>query len=80
VPILNGLTFAITPGQNVGIVSASGGGKSTISSLLLRFYNLGSGKITIDNKDIQSMNITQLRRQIGVVSQEPGKLSPRAQQ
>jgi ABC-type multidrug transport system fused ATPase/permease subunit len=49
----------------------SGCGKSTICSLLLRYYNIASGSITIDDQPIESINIKYLRRHIGVVSQEP---------
>lgn len=71
VNIFEGLTFSIEPGTNVAIVGPSGGGKSTISSLLLRFYDPNSGKVLINDVDISTMNLKQLRRRIGVVSQEP---------
>lgn len=71
VKIFNGLDFEIPQGSNVAIVGPSGGGKSTIASLLLRFYNPTAGQILIDGKDIGKMNAKSLRRKIGVVSQEP---------
>lgn len=71
VTIFNDLTFTIPPGSNVCIVGQSGGGKSTITSLLLRFYDPVSGSIKIGGTDIRDMNLKSLRRQIGVVSQEP---------
>ncbi|GES59448.1 ABC multidrug transporter Mdr2 [Aspergillus terreus] len=71
VPIFKDLNFEIPQGTNVAIVGPSGGGKSTIASLLLRFYNPTAGKILIDGKDISAMNAKSLRRKIGVVSQEP---------
>ncbi|KAL5358991.1 P-loop containing nucleoside triphosphate hydrolase protein [Aspergillus floccosus] len=71
VPIFKDLNFEIPQGTNVAIVGPSGGGKSTIASLLLRFYNPTAGKILIDGKDIGAMNAKSLRRKIGVVSQEP---------
>ena len=55
----------------MAIVGPSGGGKSTIASLLLRFYSPTEGRITIDGKDISTMNVKSLRRKIGIVSQEP---------
>jgi putative ABC transport system ATP-binding protein len=71
VTIFKGLDFEIPPGSNVAIVGPSGGGKSTIGALLLRFYNPSQGRILISGKDISKMNVKSLRRKIGVVSQEP---------
>ncbi|KAH8428391.1 ATP-binding cassette permease mdr2 [Aspergillus melleus] len=71
VPIFRDLDFEIPQGTNVAIVGPSGGGKSTIASILLRFYNPTEGKVLIDGKDISQMNAKSLRRKIGVVSQEP---------
>ncbi|KAK7753119.1 ATP-binding cassette permease mdl1 [Diatrype stigma] len=71
VAIFNGLSFEIPSGSNVCIVGPSGGGKSTVSSLLLRFYNPTSGTISINGVDITKMNVKSLRRRIGMVSQEP---------
>ncbi|KAK0727361.1 putative multidrug resistance protein 2 [Lasiosphaeria miniovina] len=71
VAIFNNLDFEIPSGSNVCIVGPSGGGKSTVASLLLRFYNPTSGSITINGVDISKMNGKSLRRRIGMVSQEP---------
>ncbi|KAL2191753.1 hypothetical protein L209DRAFT_673305 [Thermothelomyces heterothallicus CBS 203.75] len=71
VTIFNDLDFEIPSGANVCIVGPSGGGKSTVASLLLRFYNPTSGTITIDGVDISKMNVKSLRRRIGMVAQEP---------
>lgn len=71
VSIFNGLSFEIPSGTNVCIVGPSGGGKSTVSSLLLRFYDPTAGRVTIDGVDIAKMNAKALRRRIGMVSQEP---------
>ncbi|KAI5867132.1 P-loop containing nucleoside triphosphate hydrolase protein [Durotheca rogersii] len=71
VTIFNGLNFEIPSGTNVCIVGPSGGGKSTVSSLLLRFYDVTSGSISINGVDISKMNAKSLRRRIGMVSQEP---------
>ncbi|KAL1583736.1 hypothetical protein WHR41_07533 [Cladosporium halotolerans] len=71
VSIFEDLTFTIPQGSNVAIVAPSGAGKSTVASLLLRFYNPNSGTITINGKDISQMNAKQLRRRIGYVGQEP---------
>lgn len=71
VNIFTNLTFSIPHGTNVAIVGPSGGGKSTISSLLLRFYTPSSGTISINGQDISAVNIKSLRRKIGLVGQEP---------
>ncbi|KAL2888181.1 ATP-dependent permease MDL1 [Ceratocystis lukuohia] len=71
VSIFNGLNFTIPSGSNVCIVGPSGGGKSTVTSLLLRFYAPTQGSIAINGVDISTMNAKSLRRRIGIVSQEP---------
>ena len=71
VKIFNGLNFEIPSGSNVCVVGPSGGGKSTVASLLLRFYNPTSGTISINGVDVSTMNVKSLRRRIGMVSQEP---------
>ncbi|KAK5196090.1 ATP-binding cassette permease mdl1 [Exophiala xenobiotica] len=71
VKIFQNLDFEIPQGTNVAIVGPSGGGKSTIASLILRFYTPTEGRILIDGKDISKMNVKSLRRKIGIVSQEP---------
>ncbi|KAI9799969.1 MAG: multidrug-resistance transporter mdr2 [Sarcosagium campestre] len=71
VKIFNNLDFEVPQGTNVAIVGPSGGGKSTIASLLLRFYLPQEGCIKINGQDISKLNIKSLRRKIGVVSQEP---------
>ena len=71
VNIFNNIDFEIPEGSNVAIVAPSGGGKSTIASLMLRFYSPTQGTIKIDGVDISTMNVKQLRRKIGLVAQEP---------
>ncbi|KAI1003923.1 ABC multidrug transporter [Podosphaera aphanis] len=75
VKIFDGLDFEIPSGTNVAIVGPSGGGKSTIGSLLLRFYPPTSGNISINGTDISTMNAKSLRRRIGMVGQEPVLMS-----
>jgi putative ABC transport system ATP-binding protein len=75
VQIFDGLNFEIPASSNVAIVGPSGGGKSTIGALLLRFYNPTEGSITINGVDITTMNGKSLRRRIGIVSQEPVLMS-----
>ncbi|KAI1172314.1 P-loop containing nucleoside triphosphate hydrolase protein [Nemania sp. FL0916] len=69
--IFKDMNFSIPGGSNVCIVGPSGGGKSTVASLLLRFYDLDSGSIRLNGIDISTMNAKSLRRHIGVVAQEP---------
>ena len=71
VEIFKNLSFRIEEGSNVCCVAPSGAGKSTIASMLLRFYDPTSGSITIAGKNIANMNAKQLRRKIGYVGQEP---------
>ena len=71
VPVLQGLSVSVKASQTLALVGASGSGKSTVVSLIERFYNPLSGHITLDNIDLRSLNIRWLRSQIGIVSQEP---------
>lgn len=70
-PAVRDLSFAIEPGQTLALVGASGAGKSTALSLLYRAYDPQSGFITIDGMDIRQFQLSALRRNIGVVFQEP---------
>jgi ATP-binding cassette subfamily B protein len=74
-PVLNGVTFTIEPGTKLALVGESGEGKTTIANLLLRFYEPTSGSITIDGVDIATATQASLRRNIGVVFQEPALFS-----
>jgi len=69
-PILKGLTFEVPAGRTVAIVGPSGAGKSTISRLLFRFYDVASGRITIDGQDIRDVTQASLRNVIGMVPQD----------
>ena len=63
--------MSIPANKKIALVGYSGCGKSTIANLLLRFYDLNSGSLLIDGKDIKEYNVAELRRQIGIVMQEP---------
>ena len=69
--ILRDASFVIEPGSTVAIVGHTGAGKTTIISLLLRFYDVQKGAIRIDGVDIRDMDVSQLRRRYGVVLQDP---------
>jgi ABC-type multidrug transport system fused ATPase/permease subunit len=70
VPVLQDVTFRVTPGQFVGVVGVTGSGKSTIVSLIPRFYDPTAGRILVDWTDISGYTLQGLRRQIGFVLQE----------
>ena len=69
--VLNNVSFEIEKGQFIGIVGESGSGKSTLMKLLSRLYSPNQGKIKIDGYDINKVELYSLRRQIGIVPQEP---------
>ncbi len=69
-PVLRQLSLTIPAGQTVGIVGATGSGKSTLVKLLLRFYEIQQGRIEIDGTDIRDIRLADLRRAIGLVSQD----------
>jgi ATP-binding cassette subfamily B protein len=69
-PILRGISFDVPAGKTVAIVGQSGAGKSTISRLLCRFYDVTDGSISIDGQDVRSVKATSLRAAIGVVPQD----------
>ena len=69
--ILRNVSFAIEPGETVAFVGHTGAGKTTITSLLLRFYDVQKGSIRIDGVDVKDMDIADLRSRYGVVLQDP---------
>ncbi len=68
--ILKDVSFTVEPGQTVAIVGATGAGKTTITSLLNRFYDIQKGRILIDGIDIREMDLERLRAMVGVVQQD----------
>ena len=67
--MLTGLSVHIRAGENVAIVGPSGGGKTTLCSLIPRFYEIQDGKILLDGQNIEKIKLASLRRQIGIVQQ-----------
>jgi ATP-binding cassette, subfamily B, multidrug efflux pump len=69
--VLRDVSFHISPGQTLAIVGHTGAGKTTLIQLLLRFYEIQRGEILLDGVDIRGYNVQQLRRQFGIVLQDP---------
>ncbi len=69
-PLIEGLSFVAEPGQTVAIVGPTGAGKTTLVNLIMRFYELNSGRITLDGVDISAMPRAQLRSHVGMVLQD----------
>jgi ATP-binding cassette, subfamily B, bacterial len=71
VPVLSDVNIAIRAGESVAFVGPTGAGKSTIAKLVTRFYDPTAGRVLIDGHDLRDITLTSLRRQLGVVPQEP---------
>jgi ATP-binding cassette subfamily B protein len=69
--ILRGVSFTIAPGETAAIVGHTGAGKTTITSLMMRFYDIQHGQILIDGVDVREQDLQALRRRFGVVLQDP---------
>jgi subfamily B ATP-binding cassette protein MsbA len=69
-PALHNVTLEVPPGRMAALVGPSGSGKSTLMNLLLRFYDVSDGRITIDGQEIRGVTLETLRRSVGLVSQE----------
>ncbi|MEA2090532.1 MAG: ABC transporter ATP-binding protein [Thermoproteota archaeon] len=70
VQILKNINLEAKPGENVALLGSTGSGKSTIIRLIPRFYDVSSGRVTVDGCDVRDVNLKSLRKQIGIVSQE----------
>jgi len=69
--VISGISFSIEPGETLALVGRSGAGKTTIASLLPRFWDVTAGRITLDGLDVRSLSLHSLRSAIGIVPQEP---------
>ena len=70
-PVLHDISLEIPPGESLAVVGPTGAGKSTIAKLIVRFYDPQSGRVRIDGQDVRNVSLESLRRQLGVVPQEP---------
>jgi len=71
VPVLKGIGLTISPGETVAIVGQTGAGKSSMVNLIARFYDIDDGAVTVDAQDVRSVTQQSLRRQLGIVPQDP---------
>jgi ABC-type multidrug transport system fused ATPase/permease subunit len=69
--VLHGIDLIVTPGETVAIVGRTGAGKSSLANLIARFYEVGKGEVTVDGYDVRSVTQQSLRRQIGIIPQDP---------
>ncbi len=69
--VLDGVDLEIAPGKTVALIGHTGAGKTTLASLVPRFYDATEGRVTIDGNDVRDVKLTSLRRSIGVISQDP---------
>jgi ATP-binding cassette subfamily B protein len=70
-PVLQGIDLELEPGRTVALIGHTGSGKTTLASLVPRFYDVTGGRITVDGHDVRDVKVTSLRREIGIVSQDP---------
>ena len=70
-PVLSGIDLELEPGQTVAVIGHTGSGKTTLASLVPRFYDVSAGRVEIDGVDVRDVRLTSLRRNIGVVAQDP---------
>ena len=69
--VLRDVSFVVPPGQTAAIVGHTGAGKTTVVQLLLRFYDIQRGQILLDGTDIREFDVQHLRKQFGIVLQDP---------
>ena len=68
--ILREITFTAEPGQKIALLGATGSGKSTVTNLIPRFYDVTKGRVTVDGRDVRDLTLDSLRHQVGIVLQE----------
>jgi ATP-binding cassette subfamily B protein len=70
-PVLQDVDLEIEPGKTIALIGHTGSGKTTLASLVPRFYDVSSGRVTVDGVDVREVGLTSLRRSIGIVAQDP---------
>jgi ABC-type multidrug transport system fused ATPase/permease subunit len=70
-PVLHAIELELAPGKVVALIGHTGSGKTTLASLVPRFYDVQAGRVTIDGHDVRDVTTTSLRREIGVIAQDP---------
>ncbi|MGZ4358340.1 MAG: ABC transporter ATP-binding protein [Gaiellaceae bacterium] len=70
-PVLEGIDLELEPGRTVALIGQTGSGKTTLASLVPRFYDVSSGRVTVDGVDVRDLELTSLRSAIGVIAQDP---------
>jgi ATP-binding cassette subfamily B protein len=70
-PLFTGLDLELEPGRTVALIGHTGAGKTTLASLIPRFYDVQAGRVTIDGADVREVTLTSLRREIGAIAQDP---------
>jgi ABC-type multidrug transport system fused ATPase/permease subunit len=70
-PVLHDVDLELEPGRTVALIGQTGAGKTTLASLIPRFYDVDRGRVTVDGQDVRSVTLTSLRRVIGVIPQDP---------
>jgi ABC-type multidrug transport system fused ATPase/permease subunit len=70
-PVLEDIDLEITPGATVALIGHTGSGKTTLASLVPRFYDVAGGRVLVDGVDVRDLKVTSLRRSIGIVAQDP---------
>ena len=69
--VVKGVSFSVAPGEMIGLVGPSGGGKTTVTNLIARFYDATGGRVLIDGADVRTLDTGHYRRQVGIVLQDP---------
>jgi ABC-type multidrug transport system fused ATPase/permease subunit len=70
-PVLSGIDLELAPGRTVALIGHTGAGKTTVASLIPRFYDVSAGRVTIDGADVRDVTLESLRREIGIIAQDP---------
>ncbi len=70
-PVLHGIDLEVEPGKTVALIGHTGSGKTTLASLVPRFYDVSGGRVSVDGADVRAVELTSLRREIGIVAQDP---------